>query len=276
MSETELLGATPESLQRQNIMKEEFGWDVPVESIPLPSRGALYDPDSLLYNREALKIKAMTAHEEDILASAAFHKEGTAITHLLSSCITDKSIDPDDLILGDRVSLMIGIRVTGYGPSYNATATCTSCGSNNRFEANLTDLAIKRLKIKPTAEGKNEFEFVLPVTKKRVTFKYLTAREDRLRTQAAQNAAKVLRSKIDTTVTDFLESSITSIDGKTDRLKIKHFVKNMPAFDSRTLRNFIRENEPGIDMTAEFTCSSCGAANQVALPITTEFFWPST
>jgi hypothetical protein len=276
MSKTEFMGSTPSEVSRQNVMKEEFGWEVPIESVPLPSRGSLYNPNSVLYNRETLKIKSMTAHEEDILASPAFHKEGTVITQLIRSCLIDKSIDPDDLILGDRVSLMIGIRVTGYGPEYSATATCKSCGHVNNFKADLSNFEIKRLKILPVEEGKNEFEFTLPVTKKRVTFKYLTGEEDRLRNQSAKNQSRVLKTKIENNITSYLENTIVSIDGQRDRLKIKHFIHNMPAFDSKKLRSFILENEPGINMAHNLTCESCGTDQEVMIPITTEFFWPST
>ena len=62
-----------------NVMKDEFGWEVPIESVPLPSKGLIYTPDSVLYNTETLQIKAMTAREEDILTSQAFVKEGTVV-----------------------------------------------------------------------------------------------------------------------------------------------------------------------------------------------------
>tara|TARA_R110002126_G_scaffold280825_1_gene428391 strand:+ start:257 stop:1087 length:831 start_codon:yes stop_codon:yes gene_type:complete len=275
MSKTELMGAMPDGLARQNVMKEDFGWEVPIEAIPLPSRGTLYSPDSVLYNRETLKIKSMTAHEEDILASPAFHKDGSTITQLIKSCLTDNAIDPDDLILGDRISLMVGIRVTGYGPAYNASSSCKSCDHMNKFEADLSSLEINRLKIKPVSEGVNEFEFNLPVTKKKVTFKYLTGGEERLRNQTSKNQSKVLKTKIETNVTSYLESTIASVDGIRDRLKIKHFIYNMPAFDSKKLRSFILDNEPGINMSHNLTCERCGVSNDVSLPITSEFFWPS-
>jgi|TARA_Y100000114_G_C11762394_1_gene330590 hypothetical protein len=276
MSKTELMGETPDGMMRQNIMKEDFGWEVPVEAIPLPSRGSLYNPDSVLYNRETLKIKSMTAHEEDILASPAFHKEGTVISQLIKSCLVDKSINPEDLILGDRISLMVGIRVTGYGPSYKASSSCPNCGHNNKFEADLSSLEINRLKIEPTAPGTNDFEYILPVTKKKVTFKYLTGGEERRRGIESKNKTKALGSKIENNITSYLESTITSVDGIRDRLKIKHFIKNMPAFDSKKLRAFIVENEPGINMKHSMTCQNCGTVSDISLPITTEFFWPST
>lgn len=275
MSKSKLMGDLPESALKQNVMKEAFGWEVPIETIPLPTRGAIYDPDTTLFNIESLQIKSMTAREEDILASPAFHKEGTALSHLIRSCLVDKSIDPDDLITGDRVALMVGIRITGYGTGYNATTSCKSCSHSNNFSVDLSSLPIKRLAIKPAQSGKNEFEFDLPVTKKKVVFKYITAKEDRERSAIIKNQSRLLGTKIENNVTSFIENSIVSVDGITDRLKIKHFVMNMPAFDSRKLRQFISDNEPGMDLTCSFECSNCGTHNETALPITAEFFWPT-
>lgn len=264
-----------DGFMKNNIMKEDFGWEVPIELIPLPSRGAIYSPDSPLYNKDTVKIKAMTAHEEDILASPAFHKEGTSLTHLIQSCLTEKNIDSESMILGDRIALMIGIRVTGYGPEYHASGDCTSCGQKNNFVIDLGTLPIKRLNISPVRPGENQFEFSLPVMKKKVVFKYMTEKEDRERKIAISNVQKLMGTSIANNITSFLENSIVSVDGITDKLKIKHFVMNMPAYDSRELRKFINDNEPGMDLTCSFNCKSCGTVNETKMPMTTEFFWPT-
>jgi hypothetical protein len=78
----------------------------------------------------------------------------------------------------------------------------------------------------------------------------------------------------DSTVTLFLEKSILSISDVTDRTKIGMFIKSMPAQDSRTLRKFIKDNEPNIDMTNDMTCASCGEASRVDMPVGATFLWP--
>jgi len=262
-------------IMRQNVMKDEFGWEVPIESIPIPTKGVIYDPNSTLYNTSTLQIRSMTAREEDILASPAFHKEGTALTHLIQSCLIDKSVNCEEMISGDRMALMIGIRVTGYGPEYHASSNCQSCGKNNDFVVDLTTIPIKRLSITPIEAGKNEFQFTLPVTKKKVNFKYVTAKEEREKNIASRNIQKVTGSSISNIITSFLENSIVSVDDVRDRMKIKHFVMNMPAFDSKALRKFILENEPGMDMKRSFECKNCGHHNETTMPMTSEFFWPT-
>ena len=81
-----------------NVMKDDFNFEVPVESVPLPSNGVVYRSDSPLYRQETVDIKAMTAKEEDILTSRSLIKKGTVITHLLKSCMINKAIDPDEML----------------------------------------------------------------------------------------------------------------------------------------------------------------------------------
>lgn len=263
-------------LMKSNIMKDDFGWEIPYESVPVPSRGVIYNPASKLYAMESVQIKAMTAREEDILASQALLKEGTVITNLIRSCLIDKDIDPSEMISGDRNAMMVSIRITGYGANYPYRAECEECGVINKKEARLDDLSIKRLEIEPVEPGKNEFLFNLPVTKKSVTFKFLNEKDDKDRKAASKTMQKHTSGKITNNITSFLEYSIISIDGIRDKNKIKHFVMYMPAADSKALRNFINKNEPGIDMTQSYECDGCGHINKTKLPITPEFFWPST
>ena len=262
-------------IPQNNVMKDDFNWEVPVESIPLPTRGIIYSPDSLLFNTETLQIKAMTAKEEDILTSQAFIKENIVVEKLIASCLIEKSIDVNQMITGDRNALMVSIRVTGYGADYNISHSCGNCGHNNNINVDLSKLAIKRLKTAPIEEGKNIFEYTLPVTKKVVRYKFLTG-YDQKEIAITEKRLKKAGVAYDNTVTSFLENTILAVDGVTDKNKIKHFVINMPALDSRSLRQHIRQSEPGIDMTWNYDCSDCNHSNDIALPITSEFFWPNT
>jgi len=159
-------------------MKDDFGFEVPVESVPLPSRGVCYPTDSPLYGQETIEIRAMTAREEDILTSRALIKKGTVITELLRSCFVNKSINPDDMLAGDRNAVMTALRITGYGADYRVEVDCPACSTRSKQNFNLADLPIKRLSINPIADGANAFDFNLPVTKKEVRFKFLDGRDE--------------------------------------------------------------------------------------------------
>lgn len=259
-----------------NVMKDEFGWEVPVESVPLPSRGLIYNPDTILYNTETINIKAMTAREEDILSSQAYMKEGVVIEKLIESCVMDKSIDVDDLIAGDKNALMVAIRITGYGSDYNVEHRCRNCETFNKVNIDLSSLPIRRIKHEPLETGKNLFAFTLPVTKKVIQYKIPTGRDEKEQQQKEKRYKQLGIIKTNSSVTDFLEKIIVSVDGVTDRNKITHFINSMPALDSRKLRLHASENEPGIDMSWKYECSSCQYENDINVPVTTEFFWPST
>jgi hypothetical protein len=76
-------------------------------------------------------------------------------------------------------------------------------------------------------------------------------------------------------VTTNLLHSIVSIEGVEDRSKIANFIKHMPARDSLALRNYIKDNEPGVIMKQETSCPACGHTEEVSMPLGVNFLWPS-
>lgn len=255
-------------------VKAEFGLDIPNELVPVPSCGKTYKEDSALHKKEVVEIRPMTTREEDILTSRALLKKGTVISELIKSCLLDKSINPVDLLVGDRNALMVAIRVTGYGAEYDAEVECSSCSTKTKQTFDLTQLPLKRLEIDPVILGENTFEFLLPHSKKRVRFKFMTGRDEE-EISVTQEKQKKLGLQSDSLVTTNLLYSIVSIEGVTDRAKIASFVRNMPARDSLALRTYIKNNEPGIEMKQGVTCPSCGHEEEVGMPINTGFLWPS-
>jgi len=262
------------NIPTSNVMKDTFGWEVPQELVPIPSEGKIYSPDSTLYGKKTVQIKAMTAKEEDILTSQAFLKEGTVIQNLIKSCLIDKTFEIDDLINGDRNAILVSIRITGYGGDYDVNHKCANCNTKNDITVDLSSLGIRRLKEMPIEEGKNLFSYKLPVTKKTVIFKFLTGRDEQ-EEEIRQKRMESLNIRQDSSVTRFLEQIIVSVDGISDKNKIHHFVKNMPALDSRKLRMYAKGQEPGIDMSWKYNCANCDHENNFTIPITHEFFWPS-
>ena len=258
-----------------DIARDEFGWDIPVESVPVPSKGIVYPPNSSLHGRETLDIRAMTAREEDILTSQALIRKGTVIPTLLQSVVIDQNVSVGDMLLGDRNALMLATRITGYGPKYNVEVKCPVCSARSPYEFDLSQIPIRRLKISPVQPGLNLFEFVLPVTKRTVHFKFLTGKQEEELTEA-NNRRKSLMPDMDVTslVTSRLEAQVVSIDGVTDKTKLSAFIRKMPAYDSRTLRGFISRNEPGMDMRQEMECRKCSSVSEVEVPVGISFFWP--
>ena len=261
------------AIPRRDVLKDDFGFEIPVQAVPLPSGGVCYPVETPMHNNPEVSIKAMTAKEEDILTSRALIKKGTVITELLKSAIVDDGWDPDVMLAGDRNALMITLRTTGYGADYGVEVDCPACGARSKQNFDLSCLPVKTLDIEPVAAGANLFETTLPLTKKVVRFKFLTGK-DEAEISVTQDRRKKQGQSVENSVTTRLMHQIVSVDGITDRTKIGFFVRGMPARDSLHLRRFIDEHEPGVDMKSYMDCPSCYEHSEVRLPLGASFFWP--
>ena len=270
---SEIFGSMKEHMPTHNVMRDDFGFEVPVETVPLPSGGKCYDQDHPLHGKETVEIRAMTAREEDILTSKALIKKGTVISHLIKSCMIDKRVDPDTLLAGDRNALMVALRVTGYGAEYKVEVDCPACSERSKHSFNLGELPIKTLDLDPIAEGQNVFETALPVTKAKIRFKLLTGHDEQ-EIMTISERRKKQGQRAENLVTQRLKYAIVSANGINDKTKLDMMVNNLPARDSLFLRKFIDNNEPGIEMKSWMDCPSCLEHSEVRLPLGAAFFWP--
>jgi len=264
-----------QSVRMADAAKKDFDMEIPVDAVPLPSKGKVYDASHALSGKTEVEYRAMTAREEDLLMSPALIKRGTVITELIKACLINRSIDVSTLLSGDRNALMIAIRSSGYGSPYEPTFVCPSCGFKNDLTVNLSELPIKPLEIEPTSPGLNHFKFKLPKTGKTIGFKFLTGKEEEeiLAEVDFRKKKGMLNSNI---VTARLQRSIVDIEGTADRNTINKFVSFLPAADSLALREYIDQHEPGVEMTVPFTCKSCDHFEEVTMPMGATFFWPNS
>ena len=75
--------------------------------------------------------------------------------------------------------------------------------------------------------------------------------------------------------TGLLKQLVVSINGVNVPSEIAAFIDNMPAQDARFLRACVATVTPNVDMTQEVECSSCGTTSEMAVPFTSDFFWPN-
>jgi len=257
-----------------NLIKQQMAVDVPVETIPLPSAGLAYPEGSPLHKKETVDIRAMTTREEDILMSRALIKKGTVVSHLIRNCLVDQTIPVDQMLSGDRYALLVALRVMSYGPEYEATIECPVCGAKQNAVFDLNGLSIKSLEIPPVAPGQNLFEFELPVSKKKVQFKFLTGHDEEMMLVSQAQRKSKLNHEVETPVTSRLVQTIVSVDGNAQKGDIIRFVNSMVVRDSNALRDYMAKQEPGIDMTQTVVCNECDAAEEVSVPVGVGFFFP--
>ena len=243
----------------------------PTEVIDLPSKGYFYPKDSPLAAGK-LELKYLTAREEDILASRNLIQKGLVIQKLLESLIVTPGVKYEDLLLGDISAVFVASRILGYGKDYTVSMTCPNCGDKQTITVDLTKLEEKKVP-EPKEKGVNLFKFQLPISKKTLSFRLLTQRDNKAISDEVEGYHKIDKN-IDREVTSRLKRIITEIDG--DATKVASFVENeFLARDARSFRDYYASVNPDIDSTFEFSCSSCGEHRRVEMPMGIGFFWPS-
>lgn len=250
------------------------GGEVPLDVVKLPSKGLLYPEDHPFHNVESVEFKAMGAFEENILASNALLKKGTAINTLIRSCLMNKLVDPSSLIIGDKSAVLLAVRISGYGPEYKAKTTCPECNKTFKHVFDLNKVEYKFLGKDPVTPGQNLFSYMLPHSKRQVTFKLLTDGDDVDIAKTQENRKKVSDIEVDTTITDRLIAQIVSIGTIAEKDAIAKEVRKMSLRDSRPLREFIHEIEPDLVFEEQVECKYCGAKEGHPIPLGAEFLWP--
>jgi hypothetical protein len=247
--------------------QEEQTYAFPTEEVTLPSKGLLY-PEGHPLRSGLIRMKYMTAREEDILTNQNYIKNGTVINKLLQSVIVTPC-DYNDLLIGDKNSLLIAARILGYGKDYDFEYR------GEKVTIDLTELETKFLDESEITEGKNEFSFVLPHTNVTITYKILTNRDEK-HIEAEVKGYKKLDKHASPELSTRLKHMLLSVNGDTDNKVIRDFVDNyMLARDSRSLREHIKETQPDIQMKFNYIGEN-GEEEDAVVPMTAGFLWPES
>jgi len=247
-----------------NYVPEEFR--TPYDIVELPSQGILYKN-----NKKSVKVEYLTAMDESVLSSPNISNGSKIIDILLKRKIKDLGFDVADLIVGDRTSLMIFLRITAFGEGYNQMVFDPEEGEFVEATIDLSKLEQKKLIIKPDENG--EFEFELPNSKKRVTFSLLTGKDEEIIDIRDLEESKRDPDGLSNKIMITLEQQIKSIDGDRSKINISNTLKKLPILDTRSLRKHIDEITPGIELKT--TARTQGGGSLVSfLRFGSNFFYP--
>ena len=247
----------------------------PTEVIDLPSKGYFYHTDNPLSSGQ-IEIKYMTAKEEDILTSANLIQKGIVLDKLLQALVVTEGVNLDDVLIGDKNAIMVASRVLAYGKDYEFEYTDPSSNEKKTHTVDLSSLEHKEIDFKKHTKGKNEFLFELPKSKRKITFKILTQREEKSIEAELKAMRKITKgSGINPEITTRLKSSIISVDGNDDRQFVNNFVDNeFLSMDSFAYRTFLTSVTPDVNLSDMVEFDN-GEFEEVSVPVTARFFWPS-
>jgi len=245
----------------------------PTEVVELPSNGYFYPKESPLASGK-VEMKYMTAREEDILTSPNLLKQGIAIDKLLETLIVDKKININDLLIGDKNALIVAARILAYGKEYEFV-TFDDSGEEVNATVDLTTLNDKEIDFDKLSPNTNEFSFTLPNSKREITLRFLTHKDEKELEREATVLKKV-SSTLAKTMTSRMKRIIASVDGNSEKATIINFVDTeLLSVDALELRKYLNSINPDINMTAIATFPD-GREEEVAVEITAQFFWPAS
>ena len=236
----------------------------PSETVKLPSKGHFYTEDNPLSKGE-VEMKYMTAREEDILTNSNYIQKGIVLDKLLESLIISPKIDLDEMLLGDKNSLLIASRILGYGKDYKFKLA----GVEETID--LTQLKNIEIDFKSYPKGSNKFEYTLPNSGTKITFKILNGKDEKT-IQKEIDGYKKIDKDASPEISTRLRTMITSVEGDDSQKTINDFVNNyLLAMDSRKFRKHYQSVIPDVDLSFR----SQGGEKRT-IPINLNFFWPDS
>lgn len=206
-----------------------------------------------------LYVKYITAREENVLTQPSLMMNGYGLELVLNSVIINKEFELDDLLVGDKQSLLVYLRSTSYGDSFPIASECPNCKFTGETKFELSSLSAKELVYKPDEEGL----FVYELPKMRVNGEKVIVKFEPMRLKHEKNINSIIEQekkdnkKYNSTVTLKFQNQIKSINGIEDKNYINKIIKKIPLKDSSELREYMELVEPGINSSIDITCNNC-------------------
>jgi hypothetical protein len=241
----------------------ENKFSMPTEMVELPSKGLVY-PETSPLSSGKIEMKYMTAKEEDILTNQSYIQKGTVLDELIKSLIVTPDVKYEDLVVGDKNALLVAARILGYGKDYKFT------WNGEEQTVDLSTIENKTIDESLFVKGKNEFEYTLPSTGNKITFKLVTSLDEKKINAELEGLKKINKNFIPELSTR-LKYMITSIENNYESKAVREFVDNhFLARDSRAFREYVKEVQPDVDLTF----FPDGSDTKTDLPVGLSFFWP--
>ena len=140
--------------------------------IQLPSNGQCYRNKV-----DRVPVAYLTAYDENIITSPNLYKDGLVIDFLLKNKIVNSEINVDDLVSGDADAIILFLRATSYGPEFPIVVNDPDTGEQIDTTVDLSTLKPKEFKLVGDENG--WFEYVTPIKKDTIKFRYLTRKQEK-------------------------------------------------------------------------------------------------
>jgi hypothetical protein len=247
-------------------------YDFPTEVISLPSEGKYY-PEGHPLSSGQIEIKYMTAKEEEILASQNLIRKGVVLDKLFESIIVDRSVNVDDILIGDKNAIMLATRILGYGPEYKVEVE-DEYGDKQEISIDLSKIQTKKIDFSKVNKD-NRYSFTTS-TGVDIEFKLLTHGDEKKIDGDVKALERLNKGGASAELTTRYRYIIQSVDGDNSTKVISDFVNNkFLTRDTRTFRELLRELQPDVEMEFEYENPTTGEMEVRPIPMGVGFFWPT-
>jgi len=241
-------------------------------TIHVPSRGRFYDgklPDG------KVDIRKMTVREEATLAGQGLTPSERMAAIVAACTKLPEGFAPGDLLLTDRLAILLALRTFTFGSNYTFKFRCPACNAPNQHTIDI----VQDLDEKPATEVAVEpIEVNLKDADKRVGLRFLRGKDEQAIIRHAKKLALKSNDAGDPSHTFRMALQIATIDGTPvqSATQAEMFVGGLTMADSVRMRNAIDDAETGIDTEVGVTCRACQTDTpDLALPFDSEFFRPT-
>ena len=243
------------------ILYGQMNFNLPHDVVELPSRGLYYKN-----KKSGVKIGYLNATDEDVLSSGV--KNNNLLITLLRNKLYEPEIKPEDLLDGDIEAILIFLRNTSFGPEYTINLMDPATGKMFQHTFIIDEVNFKKPNTTPNEDG--TFTTTLPRTGAIVKLRLLNLGD---KSKITDMETKYPKGRVAPITIWTLQEQIVELNGETDRGKIIEFVQNMPIMDSKHIKRFISQNEPGLDLTLEVIAPS-GENVSTSITFGVDFFRP--
>lgn len=244
----------------ENMYNFEKRFDI----VPLPSGGLFYENKC-----DKVKLLDLTNEDDSILTAPNLIASGEMVDVLLRKKVQqadgyDHFVSPDKMVIGDRLALVILLRAKMEN-IYNIPLP-----DGTTYPFDLYTLQMKKIEemdILPDNTG--HYDFKLPKSGHVVKFRMMTGADEKLiRDEQARNNSVYNEFK-----SIKLQNVVVSVDGNTDKIFIRNFLKQMPLKDGRALSKFMNDVVPTFDLNIKVR-SAGGETFDTFLRLDSEFWFP--
>jgi hypothetical protein len=218
-------------------------------------RGVI-DPESGEWQQTAI-VREMTGEDEEELARLSNIEDLTyaaytsallrrSVVSVGTQTLKDHPDVLDNLIIGDRDLLFLGVVKATYGNIRDFSVTCGHCAKSNEVQVNLD----KDFPITPAKASLTEPRVVTFKDGTEVKVKYLTGKDAQIIAEASDNPAEQN--------TAIVARAVVWDDDRSEKIK-SQWSKGLSLADRKLVINTVLEDQPGPTLEeVEAPCGHCG------------------